>query len=305
MSIKIKEMLFSMLPSSQRRLTYKDGLILDDNFEEDITTLIQQIVDNITANFPIQSTFISVLLCTKGYFNIRLNLKDYTLCENDILVVLPNTIVEYLQYSSDAHVGIMVLSNSFSSIFANDMPVSLKKHFISDAVMLHLSCQYMQHILTLYKMVRYVIEEAQFMEKEKILKGYLDLMGCYALQFIEANNLNKKKLPHNEEIFYRFIDLVKDNYHTQRSIGFYADKMCLSAKYLSRIITQESSRHPSEWIRDYVILEAKTMLRTHKYTIGQISEELNFPNQSFFGKYFKQSVGCSPAKFQTGANIKE
>ena len=59
-----------------------------------------------------------------------------------------------------------------------------------------------------------------------------------------------------------------------------------------------SGRHAGDWIRDYVILEAKALLKSRKYTIQQISDMLNFANQSFFGVYFKKEVGCSPKAYQ-------
>jgi AraC-like DNA-binding protein len=67
---------------------------------------------------------------------------------------------------------------------------------------------------------------------------------------------------------------------------------------MSHVIYEKTGRHPSKWIKDYVILEAKTMLRSGNYSIQQIADELHFPNQSFFGKYFKEAVGVSPKKWK-------
>ncbi len=78
----------------------------------------------------------------------------------------------------------------------------------------------------------------------------------------------------------------------------YATQLGLSLKYMSHVIYEKTGRHPSKWIKDYVILEAKTMLRSGNYSIQQIADELHFPNQSFFGKYFKEAVGVSPKKWK-------
>ena len=76
--------------------------------------------------------------------------------------------------------------------------------------------------------------------------------------------------------------------------------MYLTPKYLSQVIYQASGRHAGEWIKDYVILEAKILLKSGKYTVQQVGDMLNFANASFFGKYFKAATGCSPKQFQKG-----
>ena len=96
-----------------------------------------------------------------------------------------------------------------------------------------------------------------------------------------------------------FMQLLKEHYVSERNIGFYADKLCLSPKYLSQMVLAASGRHVKDWVRDYVILEAKALLRSRQYTVSQVSDMLNFPNQSFFGVYFKKAVGCSPSAYQS------
>lgn len=77
-----------------------------------------------------------------------------------------------------------------------------------------------------------------------------------------------------------------------------AGKLCISPKYLSHVVRSVSGRHPGDWIRDYVVLEAKALLKSGKYTVQQVSDSLNFPNQSFFGTYFKKATGVSPMAYK-------
>ena len=74
----------------------------------------------------------------------------------------------------------------------------------------------------------------------------------------------------------------------------YADRLCLTSKYLVHIVLTQTGRYAADWIRDYVLLEAKAMLGSGQYTVQQVSDYLNFPNQSAFGVYFKRDTGCSP-----------
>lgn len=94
-----------------------------------------------------------------------------------------------------------------------------------------------------------------------------------------------------------FMQLI-NRYHTkERSVGFYADKLYISPKYLSLIIKESTGKSAAQWIDECVIMEAKTC-SVFRENIQQIAYELNFSNQSSFGKFFKHLTGMSPTEFQ-------
>ncbi|MCM1451171.1 MAG: AraC family transcriptional regulator [Clostridium sp.] len=98
--------------------------------------------------------------------------------------------------------------------------------------------------------------------------------------------------------FDNFMRLLEENYKRHHSIKFYSDKMHLSPKYLSLMIKKASGKLATEWIDEYVILEAKNLIKYSSMSIQEISYTLNFPNQSFFGKYFKRHTGLSPKAYR-------
>lgn len=98
--------------------------------------------------------------------------------------------------------------------------------------------------------------------------------------------------------FDRFMRLLEDNYKKEHSIKFYSNRMNLSPKYLSLMIKMVSGKLATEWIDEYVILEAKNLIKYSSMSIQEISYSLNFPNQSFFGKYFKRHTGLSPKAYR-------
>ena len=95
-----------------------------------------------------------------------------------------------------------------------------------------------------------------------------------------------------------FMSLLQNNYKRHRTVGFYADRMCISPKYLSMLIKEASGKSAAEWIDECVVQEAKNLLRFSGMNVQQVAYELNFPNQSAFGKYFKNKTGLSPSRFQ-------
>lgn len=95
-----------------------------------------------------------------------------------------------------------------------------------------------------------------------------------------------------------FIKLVRAHYATERSVGFYASKLFISPKYLSLVVREVTGRSAARWIDEFVIMEAKNMLRFSGKNIQQVAYALNFSNQSSFGKYFKHLTGMSPTEYQ-------
>ena len=108
------------------------------------------------------------------------------------------------------------------------------------------------------------------------------------------------KTPRSRRVNYvnDFLRLVRQHHREQRSVSYYADRLFITPKYLSLIIKETTGYSAAHWISRHVILEAKNMLRFSGKNIQQIAYELNFPNQSSFGKYFKHCTGMSPSEFQ-------
>lgn len=118
---------------------------------------------------------------------------------------------------------------------------------------------------------------------------------CYA-EIIKNFPKTKNRIPE------KFISLVQQNFKKERFLNFYSDSIKISPKHLSRAVKESTGYSAVEWIDRYVILEAKVLLKSTNLTIQQISDELNFASQSFFGKYFKKHTGLSPSEFR---NLKE
>ena len=102
----------------------------------------------------------------------------------------------------------------------------------------------------------------------------------------------------NEQIVKEFLELVRDNYTVCREVAQYADRMCITPKYLSMAVKDASGKTPLEWIEDYTVSAAKAMLSSSEDSIDTISIELNFGSQSLFGKFFKRVTGMSPREYR-------
>lgn len=102
-----------------------------------------------------------------------------------------------------------------------------------------------------------------------------------------------------EEYFKSFIRLLAIHYKQERMVSFYAERLHVTPKYLTTLIKKASGRSVSSWIDYYVISEAKMLLKYSDNSIYEIAKLLNFPNQSFFGSYFRRYVGVSPTQYRS------
>ena len=128
-----------------------------------------------------------------------------------------------------------------------------------------------------------------------MLKALIIDMSNVIYRFQQVGDENQTRA---EVIFRTFIQAVEKNYRTERRVGWYAKHLCITSKYLSETVRTVSRRTPSEWIDSYVTRELRVMLKNSTMSIKQIADEMNFANQSFMGKYFKEHVGMSPSQFR-------
>lgn len=292
-----KELHLLMLPDVGRTLIYGNELVLLDNIGMNVEE--ELVSDFVSPSYPFKVTFTLAMFCLRGVMRVRLQLKEYVLSENDVLVVLPNTIGECLGVSAEAEVAVIGLS-SHHLLAGQQSSLSMAfLKFLTATPLIHISSAQMEECMILYHSMRKKLEQADYQFKLEAIAGYLQVFfynGCQWL--LEYNRQQVRKVESRQEkLFEDFLELVQTHYRAHRNMCFYAEKLCLTPKYLSQVIWEVSNRHAPDWIRDYVILEAKALLKSGQYTVQQVGDLLNFANASFFGKYFKAAVGCTPRQY--------
>lgn len=146
---------------------------------------------------------------------------------------------------------------------------------------------------TIFSMIKKSLNSGNKHERA-ILRSYLYIL-IYEIDAAKALIYNNSTV---SPLFGRFKQSLIQNFLRQRSVGFYADQLNVSRKYLSEVIKKHSGKTAGEWIDEAVILEAKVLLKNKSLTIKQISEQLNFSDQSVFGKFFKSYTLSSPLDYR-------
>lgn len=239
-------------------------------------------------------------LCIKGYGKLKINFKEYEIVPNCVLVLLPGQIIKLLEKSEDFLIEILFVSVDFIVNFPlpHDFDIIMK---VGEWPCMKVSDDSMEDLVEYHAMIvkQYNQHEQPF--REEIVKGLLfamlmELIGIYKILQKEDHRL---VMTWQDELVNRFLKLLVGNFKKERTVAFYADKLCLSSKYLSTTVKKVTGQSILSWIHEAILIEAKLLLRTTSMTVLQISDELNFPNPSFFGRFFKDHTGMTPLEYRS------
>lgn len=251
-------------------------------------------------DYPSRTNAVVFAICLKGVAELSINLKNITLRENTFIVIVPDQITQFLNKSDDLSIRCFAMSQRFieDSVIGSLSIVPLTLH-IMDNPCTSLNESELSLLLDYHTFLWSKVKAGPSPYLKKIIQGLLQAL-CYEVSsiFNKHQPLERPKKTRKEEIFEMFLNEVIQNFKTNRNVAFYAEKLRLTPKHLSSTIKEATGKPAGEWIDSYVILEAKALLKTPNKTIQQIADELNFANQSFFGKYFKQHTGMSPSQYK-------
>jgi YesN/AraC family two-component response regulator len=213
---------------------------------------------------------------------------------------LPNQIVEIIEHSDDLFIETL----AFSFDFLSDLPIPKDFNIprrVAKRPMLKVPEKVIQNLLRYHSFIIDTFNNEKSILFEQIIKGQLySLLMEIAALYIEqdAETKTERTSTRREEITEQFLELLKDHCKSERSASYYADKMFITPKYLSVTLKKATGRSINFWIGEAVILEAKILLKSTNLTVLQISEDLNFPNSSYFGRFFKKTTGMTPQKYR-------
>lgn len=244
-------------------------------------------------------------MCLQGSVTVKVNLQEYRICGNELVTLMPDAIIHGYSFSDDFSGVMVLLSNSVAEELLPDitsvLPILMD---FRQSPVIKLMPDEAKSLYEFYKFIWDKIPRVHGDYGKSELNGLLLSIFYEVLSVCkERYTYGKFKRTRNEETFYKFYSLIEKEYCRERSVVYFADRLCISPKHLSMVVKKVSGRTASDWIDDYVILQAKQLLRSSSLTIQEVSRELNFSNQSFFGKYFKKHVGMSPSEYRAKGQV--
>ena len=259
--------------------------------------------------YPVRFDSYILFFLRKGHFSLDVNLNTYDIHENSLLMVVPGNIVKLSAYKED-HIGdAELLFALVSKEFLSSIRFDFNKVFQDTIRMWKNPCITLQgEELELaedyFRLTRKVLSSHQTNKKEilgSLLTSFTYVtLDVWTRQLASASSEESQTSARVNQVFERFIELVTEHHNQERGMAFYADKLCLTPKYLSKLVKLSSGRSAPDWIDSFVILEAKNLLKYSDKPIKEIVYLLNFPNQSVFYKFFKAHTGMTPSEYRKG-----
>lgn len=250
----------------------------------------------IEKDYPVRLGVLAISLCLYGELTVEINMIEHHISTGSLVITLPEDILQHKETSDDVKGLFIIVSQQFIEEAFPQIEEMLPLFLhIQKYPCLNLSVQECIRIQSFYNFFIQHLKDNSFY-KNKIVRSILQSLIYYIAGIINLDKDNKRE--RKDELFTRFVQLIIKNYKKNRKLDFYADKLFITPKYLSDVIKKISGRSAHDWIDQYILLEAKILLRSSHKTIQQIADELNFPNNSFFSKYFKKHCGMTPKEYR-------
>ncbi len=267
----------------------EEGLLLTDHITKDTTS-----------SEPLRMNFTLMALCIRGNAQYCIDTHEQTVEPGDLLFISERHLVsQYVESPDFLCQTIMVRTEFYHDFVQNVKNVSSLLLFSMNNPVVHLTpaevqtySNYFQTILE--KMSNHQHPYRTELVKATLLAMFYDMSGV----IYRVEQQDQKVQTRADAFFAKFIRVLEQNFRHERRVSWYAEQLNITPKYLSEVVKKTSKRTPTEWIDNYVILEARVLLKNSTKSIKEIADELHFANQSFLGKYFKEHTGMSPSEFR-------
>ncbi len=246
----------------------------------------------------------AIYFCRKGWAHATIDLKDYEIVENTQVVLLPGTIIRINGCSSDFTASFFGFPKEmFMEACMRFEPIFFR--FIKEQPCYVLPQENTGAINGLIRATTAIYNDRENRFRNQIAKNHLQsfMLDIYDKCYRYFGKHKIEGGTRQDEIFKSFVSLVHEHCTSQREVSFYADKLCISTKYLTGICKAVTGDSAKKIIDDFAILEIKVLLQSTELTVQEIADRLSFPDQSYLGRYFKRHEGISPKEYQNKYSI--
>ena len=257
--------------------------------------------------YPCRIDAFWAVFCIKGDIRFSINLKDYDIHDNTLVINMPGNIIQYKSLNEDIDKQVDMVIFAISRDYMFDLSFDLNKVYGDVMKILKNPCFVLteEEIVLASKYVKliYDIISGDFIYKKECVRLLISSIFYLFSSFIRDRLKNEKSedikgSSRHRKMFEIFIALVSEHHLRERRLSFYADKLCITPRYLSKVVKDVSGKSAVEYIDKFVILEAQHLLRHSDLGIKEIADRLNFEDPSSFYKYFKSQVGMTPNQYR-------
>lgn len=285
------------------------GSIVNDNLSDDLFVAEMHYESKMDIiEYPCRFHGYMAFFCIKGEFEVEINLKKFTIRKDSMFIYTPGNIVRVTNIDPKEKESVHFVVVAISEDLMSSTRFDFSKLYNESLRLLESPCVVInENERELCRKYFDLIQEVSKIRMPNMRESVAALISSifYLMGAMWTDRLTAAKKNGGEEVSTRskivledFLLLVRDYHTKERSLSFYADKLYLTPKYLSKLIKSVSGKSAHEWIDSFVILEAKNLLKYSDMSIKSIVYELNFPNQTTFYRFFKTKTGMTPSEYR-------
>lgn len=270
-------------------------------YSEVVSQLKQRNFDYLEAmRRPHKFDFFLFVNHTSGGVKFKLDMEEYEVeTGGNIITFTPGQIISVESFTPDFDADVMILSSQFMESLLVYLKGTIPMRFgMMRQVVFKNNEQEKQMQEVFVKAVKHVLKQTDNPFRLQMVQHVMMAIFYASDKPQSISNKGDVIRTNADQLTKQFLELVKENFRQERQLKFYADELCITPRYLSRVVKECSGSSAADWIERYVVLEARALLKSTNMNIQQISDSLNFPSQTFFGKYFKRRVGMSPKEYR-------
>lgn len=277
------------------------GVRDEGTFSKEHIAFIESL-EHLECTVPVKIKHFLVILCLRGNASFSIDGRRYDMQANDLLICHPDLIVEQNAVGDGFEFRCIRLSREYVQRLSLLSGSNLWSVWVllEAKPLLHLTekeagifCQY-------YDLIRSKLTDDSYRRHQKELVDILLLAFIWDFRNLMERFASLKPVAYTsgQTLFKDFLGMLSSAYPRPRMVSAYADRLCVTPKYLSAVCKQLSGYTASELINRYVVKDIVYLLRLPDRSIKDIAFELDFPNLSFFGKYVKKHLGMSPKQYR-------
>lgn len=251
--------------------------------------------------YPVRITMSFCIYCKEGRISARVQQKEYNVAPGGLLVIFAGQILEYTSLTEDCRVIFFAIDSDYiMSELRNRYGKSFRNWLLRSKVpmMLRPSREDADNFEQLCRCIKFIVRQYDKEFNDGILSGFTAIIGNLLINWSSAgDNAAGEEYSNAEKVLSRFQADVYSFSSRFRTVEYYARRQNLSARHFSRLVKEASGRKPLDIIKEYIILEAKSLLASEKYSVHETAEKLGFQNDSFFNRYFRNATGVTPGEF--------
>ncbi|MCR4582804.1 MAG: helix-turn-helix domain-containing protein [Prevotella sp.] len=267
---------------------------------DDQSVIIIDSIGVLPENEPYYSKDIFIAICTNGKAQLVYDGTPIIINKDEVFVGLPGSVLSDYLLSPSFNCKILTI-NPEEIITSNELHSKILNsslHFKNNPIAKMTEGE-KDMLFGYYNLIIQRIENSEHPFYKDIIHS---LLNAFLLEIIglltHGVDEETSSTLHGEQIVTRFVQMVNENAGRERRVDYYADQLNITSKYLSTLVRSVLSRTPSDIIQMVTMKEIERLLHYSDKSIKQISNMMNFPNTSFFGKYFKQHAGMTPMTFR-------